>query len=204
MLRVLHALIDFCYIAHRNIHDMTSLEELQDALDHFHHHCTIFQMCGVHPDGFNLPWQHSLIHYIKQICGFGAPNGICSSIMESKHIKAVKELWQRSSCFEALEQMLLTNQRVDKLATAPVDFTNHGMLQGTCLLWTLIQLGTCSLSITLPVELMILYMHHKSIESRAWPLTCAPWWCKWQWWWQWGRCFRSNDWIACGLSKDSS
>ena len=88
--------------------------------------------------------QHSLVHYIMQICAFGAPNGICSSITELKHVKAVKEPWQRSSHFEALEQMLLTNQRLNKLAAARVDFADHGMLQGTCLLWILIQLGTSS------------------------------------------------------------
>ena len=135
MLKALCALIDFCYIAHCNVHDTSSLKALQDTLDCFHHHCTVFQTCRVCPDSFNLPWQHSLIYYVKQICAFGAPNGICSSITESKHIKAVKELWQRSSCFEALEQMLLTNQRVNKLATAQVDFANCDMLQSMCLLW---------------------------------------------------------------------
>ncbi|KAF8528622.1 hypothetical protein JB92DRAFT_3081421 [Gautieria morchelliformis] len=35
--------------------------------------------------------------------------------------------------FEALSQMLLTNQRLDKLAAARVDFVNRGMLKGTCL-----------------------------------------------------------------------
>ena len=69
------------------------------------------------------------------------PNGICSSIMESKHIKAVKEPWRRSSRFEAMEQMLLMNQRLDKLAAAHVDFTNRKMLSGTCLLWILLKLG---------------------------------------------------------------
>jgi len=29
--------------------------------------------------------------------------------------------------------MLLTNQRLDKLAAARADFDDHGMLQGTCL-----------------------------------------------------------------------
>jgi len=33
----------------------------------------------------------------------------------------------------ALSQMLLTNQRLDKLAAARVDFANRGMLEGTCL-----------------------------------------------------------------------
>jgi hypothetical protein len=88
---------------------------------------------GVRSEGFNLPQQHSLIHYIKLIRAFGAPNGLCSSITKSKHIKAVNEPWQRSSRFEALSQMLLTNQRLDKLAAAQVNFANHGMLQNTCL-----------------------------------------------------------------------
>jgi len=70
---------------------------------------------------------------MKLIHAFGAPNGLCSSITESKHIKAVKEPWRRSSRFEALSQMLLTNQRLDKLAATRVDFADRGMLQGTCL-----------------------------------------------------------------------
>jgi hypothetical protein len=64
---------------------------------------------------------------------FGAPNGLCSSITEAKHIKAVKEPWRRSSKHKALGQMLLTNQRLDKLAAIRVDFEARGMLTGTCL-----------------------------------------------------------------------
>jgi hypothetical protein len=106
---------------------------MEDALNRFHRHRTIFEECGVRPDGFALPRQHSLIHYLALIRAFGAPNGLCSSITESKHIKAVKEPWRRSSRFEALGQMLQTNQRLDKLAASRVDFTKRGMLEGTCL-----------------------------------------------------------------------
>jgi hypothetical protein len=81
---------------------------------------------------FSLPRQHSLCHYILLIRQFGAPNGLCSSITESKHIKAVKEPWRRSSRFRALGQMLLTNQRLDKLAAARADFEARGMLTGSC------------------------------------------------------------------------
>ncbi|KAF9521566.1 hypothetical protein CPB83DRAFT_778511, partial [Crepidotus variabilis] len=35
--------------------------------------------------------QHALSHYVLLIILFGASNGYCSSITESKHIKAVKE-----------------------------------------------------------------------------------------------------------------
>jgi hypothetical protein len=112
---------------------------MDDALQRFHHYHEIFRTTGVRDD-FNLPRQHSLIHYLRLIRAFGAPNGLCSSITESKHIKAVKEPWRRSSRFDALSQMLLTNQRLDKLAAARVDFTNHGMLKGTCLSSVLDQL----------------------------------------------------------------
>jgi hypothetical protein len=64
---------------------------------------------------------------------FGAPNGLCSLIMESKHIKAVKEPYRWSSHFDALGQMLLTNQRIDKLAACCINLTAHGMLDGPCL-----------------------------------------------------------------------
>ena len=101
--------------------------------EQFHHHREIFCTSGAHADGFNLQRQHSLIHYVKLIHAYGAPNSLCSSITESKHIKAVKELWQCSSHFKALGQMLLTNQHLDKLAAAWANFTDHGMLQGKCL-----------------------------------------------------------------------
>ena len=132
-MQTMRAFLEFCYIARHDVHDTNSLHALDDALLRFHRHREIFHTTGVRPDGFDLPRQHSLIHYAKLIRAFGAPNGLCSSITESKHIKAVKEPWRRSSRFEALSQMLLTNQRLDKLAAARVDFADRGMLEGTCL-----------------------------------------------------------------------
>jgi hypothetical protein len=82
----------------------------------------------IRPNGYSLPRQHSLVHYTFLIQEFGAPNGLCSSITESKHIQAVKEPYRRSSRYEALGQMLVTNQRLDKLAAARVDFQARGML----------------------------------------------------------------------------
>lgn len=82
-------------------------------------------------DGFALPRQHSLTHYRALIRAFGAPNGLCSSITEAKHIKAVKEPWRRSNRHKALGQMLLTNQRIDKLSATRIDFHERGMLEGT-------------------------------------------------------------------------
>jgi hypothetical protein len=126
--RTFRAFLEFCYIARRNVVDTKALTELEDALARFHQYRTAFQELGVRPDGCSLPRQHSLTHYISLIKAFGAPNGLCSSITESKHIKAVKEPWRRSSRYKALGQMLLTNQRLDKLAAYRVDFTRRKML----------------------------------------------------------------------------
>jgi hypothetical protein len=147
MIQALRALIDFIYIARRDIIDSNDLILLDDALERFHKYRQIFQECGVRPTGFNLPRQHSLIHYHRHIREFGVPNGVCSSITESKHIKAVKEPWRRSNRFNALSQMLLTNQRLDKLAASRVDFASRGMLKGTCLSYIREKLGTSATNI---------------------------------------------------------
>lgn len=133
------AFMEFCYLARRSVLTDTSLAQLEAAIDLFHHHRQIFVQTGVRPEGFaSLIRQHSVDHYPHHVRQFGAPNGLCSSITESKHIKAVKEPWRRSSRFEALGQMLLTNQRLDKLAASRADFHARGMLVGT-LLYAVIQ-----------------------------------------------------------------
>ena len=106
------------------------MDEIDEALARFHEHHQIFKKEGVHPEGLLLPCQHSLVHYKTVIQLFRSPNDLCSLIMESKHLKAVKEPWQRSSHYKALRQMLLTNQHLDKLAASKVDFITHGMLSG--------------------------------------------------------------------------
>ncbi|KAL1718599.1 hypothetical protein EV715DRAFT_291211 [Schizophyllum commune] len=108
------AFLDFCYIARRNAITAPMIDDLRDALRRFHHHHQVFIETGVRPDGISLPRQHALKHYIDSIVLFGSPNGLCSSITESKHIKAIKEPWRRSSRnMAALRQMLLTNVRLE-------------------------------------------------------------------------------------------
>ena len=80
-------------------------------------------------------------HYNYPIRQFSAPNGLCSSITESKHIKAVKWPYRCTNRFQALGQMLLINQRLDKLAAARADFKERGMLNGSCISQVLEVLG---------------------------------------------------------------
>ncbi|KAJ6610445.1 hypothetical protein B0H10DRAFT_2166043 [Mycena sp. CBHHK59/15] len=58
-------------------------------------------------------------HYLRFIQLFGSPNGHCSSIMESKHIKA------------ALPQMLVTISCLDKMAAFLLLFCVRGMMVST-------------------------------------------------------------------------
>jgi len=133
IIKTLVAFLDFFYTARQNFLTEDSLDALDTALERFHHYREIFRDSDVRPDGFSLPRQHSLKHYRRHIENFGAPNGLCSSITESKHIAAVKKPWRRSSRYEALKQMLVINTRNDKLTAARADFSSRGMLQGTCL-----------------------------------------------------------------------
>ena len=91
MVKTLQAFLDFCYIVQCDVHNTQSLKALEDPLDCFHKHCEIFRTSGVHPNGFNLPQSHAAVHYLHLIRAFSAPNGLCSSITKSKHIKVVKE-----------------------------------------------------------------------------------------------------------------
>jgi len=70
-----------------------------------------------------------MVHYHANIKNFGSPNGLCSSITESKHITAVKQPWHHSNRYNALSQILKVNERLDKLTAARADFAACGMLQ---------------------------------------------------------------------------
>ncbi|KAI0354066.1 hypothetical protein OH77DRAFT_1482399 [Trametes cingulata] len=127
--RCVAAFLEFTYFVRREAHTPSSIDSMNHALRRFHQYREVFRTPGVRADGFSLPRQHSCLHYRDRIWAFGSPNGLCSSITESKHITAVKEPWRRSNRYEALGQMLLTNQRLDKLAASNADFRARGMLQ---------------------------------------------------------------------------
>ena len=141
MSQCLAVFLDFAYTARRSEHDTLCLGAMEEALQYFHDLRTIFIDTGVRPDGFGLPRQHSLVHYILSIRQFGSPNGLCSSITESKHIEAVKETWRRSNRNEPIGQMIRTLSRLSKLSSAAVEFGRRGMLQNDVLTAARLALG---------------------------------------------------------------
>lgn len=129
VVRALRAFLDFCYLARQDTLNTDDLFRMHTALSQFHQYRKIFETIGIRHQDDYPPRQHSMMHYPKLIREFGAPNGLCSSITESKHIKAVKEPWRRSNRFNALRQMLGTNRRIDQLSASRVDFEAQGLLE---------------------------------------------------------------------------
>ncbi|KAF8901482.1 hypothetical protein CPB84DRAFT_1846772 [Gymnopilus junonius] len=129
MVRAIANLIEFCYLVRHDIIDEDTLKDIDTALADFYENREAFRC--MRPEGFSLLRQHSLTHYRRSIELFGAPNGLCSSITENKHIKAVKMPYRCSNRNKPLGQMLITNQHMDKLAAARVDFTARRMLRGS-------------------------------------------------------------------------
>jgi hypothetical protein len=133
MVRCVAALLDFAYLARRSSHDTAVLAEMEACLARFHQYRVVFEIAGICPNGFDLPRQHSLVHYVRAIFLFGSPNGLCSSITESKHIDAVKKPWRRSRRYKALLFILTTNTRMSKVTAARTEFGRRGMLRLTLL-----------------------------------------------------------------------
>ncbi|KAF8903656.1 hypothetical protein CPB84DRAFT_1845636 [Gymnopilus junonius] len=130
MVQCIATFMDACYIARRNAITSPALEHFRTCVEKFHALCNIFIEARVRAT-ISLPHQHALHHYFHSIKLFGLPNGLCSSITESKHIKAVKEPWRRSSQYHALSQMLQTLVRMDKMAALRQELAKRGLLAGT-------------------------------------------------------------------------
>ncbi|KAI0669170.1 hypothetical protein C8Q78DRAFT_978303 [Trametes maxima] len=131
MVRAFSAFLEFCYLVRRDTLDDDTLDEIDSALERFHRERSIFITTGVR-ETISLPRQHSLKHYRRLIRLFASPNGLCSSMMEARHITAVKKPYRRTSRNQALGQIILINQRLDKLAALRVHLAATGLLDGPC------------------------------------------------------------------------
>ena len=128
MVKAIAKFMDFCYLVRQSSFDGADLAAIDDSLSKFQEERAIFIDSGVRPKGISLPRQHALQHFHEQITLFGAPNGLSTSITESRHKDLVKKPYRRSNHFKALGQMLLTNQRQDKLAALHGRLSSQGLL----------------------------------------------------------------------------
>lgn len=129
-MRCVSTFLDALYIARRNAILGPALICFREHVAEFHDLQTIFITTGVR-ETISLPCQHGLSHFPLLIPSFGAPNGLCSSITELRHVKAVKRTWRRSSRFKAIVQMLHAILCLEKLANLHCTFKKAGMLAGS-------------------------------------------------------------------------
>jgi hypothetical protein len=125
MVECIAAFMEVCYLVHQDDISTADLDMIKKEISRFHHLWQVFIDAGIY---LSLPRQHALMHYPNSIALFGLPNGLCSSITEAKHIKAIKEPWRQSSQNKLLPQMLETVTRMEKIATLQVVFEQLGML----------------------------------------------------------------------------
>ncbi|KAJ3754049.1 hypothetical protein EV360DRAFT_96763 [Lentinula raphanica] len=128
MMQCLAAFLDFCYLVRRSDIDEHMIQDVQAAIDRFHLYRDQFITSGVRKH-FSIPRMHAMIHYPLLIQEFGSPNGLCSSITESRHISAVKKPWRRSNKYHALSQILSTNQRIDRLIALRSTLVDRQLLE---------------------------------------------------------------------------
>jgi hypothetical protein len=128
MVRCVAALLNFCYLARRSSHITSTLQEMDIALAAFHCYCQIFEDVNICPNGFGMPRQHSLVHYMSNIRLFGVLTGLDSAITKSKHIRAVKEPWRELNWVHTINQMITKNSWLSQMAALQVEFACQKML----------------------------------------------------------------------------
>ncbi|KAI0685977.1 hypothetical protein C8T65DRAFT_517206, partial [Cerioporus squamosus] len=142
MVQCIAVFLDFCYLARRPSHDSHSIAVMRELLDRFEALRPVFEVDKVRlDDGFALPRQHSIFHYPRGIQLFGSPNGLCSSITESKHITAVKQPWRESNRRNPIGQIVRKITRENKLAAARSEFGRRNMFYGDVLTYARLLVG---------------------------------------------------------------
>ncbi|KAI5980694.1 hypothetical protein EDD15DRAFT_2392728 [Pisolithus albus] len=122
IIRTFRAFLEFCYLVRRNILTEKDLDDLDEVLARFYRYREVFKTSGV-VTSFSLPQQHAMKHYQQLIQLF-----------------ARQTPYRCTNKYHALGQMLVINQRLDKLAASQADFESRSMLHGTCLSTALAQL----------------------------------------------------------------
>ncbi len=133
MVLALRAFMDFCYLVRCSIIDDDGMKKFMTHLSAFF---AIEKYLGpllfVPPGSLcrgNTPWSTTPSKFVlsrhQTVFAHQSPN--------RSTLRLSKSLGGKSNKFNALKQMLLTNQWVDKLAAARHDFEDRGMLEGSVL-----------------------------------------------------------------------
>ncbi|KAF8500501.1 hypothetical protein F5888DRAFT_1793628 [Russula emetica] len=101
LLRAVHGLLNFLFLAQYPMHTTETLKLLQDALN----------IC----DNFNIPKLHFLNHYLMYIELFGTTDNCNTEYTERLHIDLAKDAWDATNGKDEFPQMTVWLERHEKI-----------------------------------------------------------------------------------------
>src|SRR6266850_6585858 len=104
ILRAVHVLLDFLYLAQLLSHTFETLHCLGGLLACFHENKAVFINLGIW-EHFNIPKFHSLPHYVALITLFGTTDNYSTKQTECLHIDFAKDAYHVTNHKEEISQM---------------------------------------------------------------------------------------------------
>jgi hypothetical protein len=114
LIRAVHALLNFLYLAQYPVHTNETLELLEDALEPFHNNKKIFVDLGIR-DAFNIPKLHFARHYLKYIKLYGTLDNFNTEYMERLHIDLAKDAYAATNHKDEFTQMTIWLERKEQI-----------------------------------------------------------------------------------------
>ncbi|KAH9075024.1 hypothetical protein EDB83DRAFT_2515877 [Lactarius deliciosus] len=114
IVRSIHALLDFLYLAQLPSQTTDTITRLDEALARFHSNKAVFVDLGVR-EHFNIPKFHSLMHYSTSIALFGTTDNYNTEQTERLHIDFTKDAYRATNHKGEYPQMTTWLERCKKV-----------------------------------------------------------------------------------------
>ena len=114
MVKAVHALLDFLFLAQFPCHTSDTLLQLEECLAAFHTNKAVFVDLSIRQN-FNIPKLHALLHYTLSICLFGTTDNYNTEQSEHLHIDLAKEAYCATNCKDKYAQMTMWLERREKV-----------------------------------------------------------------------------------------
>ncbi|KAG2055202.1 hypothetical protein BDR06DRAFT_989180 [Suillus hirtellus] len=114
LLRAVHGLLDFLYLAQYPCHSSETLSLLDEALVLFHNNKEIFIDLGIR-NHFNLPKLHTTRHYVSMIRFFSTTDNYNTEYTERLHIDLAKDAYRATNRKDKFMQMTQWLEHKEKI-----------------------------------------------------------------------------------------
>jgi hypothetical protein len=106
LLRAVHSILDFLYLAQYPMHTTETLKLLHGSLRQFHNNKDIFIDLGIR-DSFHIPKLHFLSHYVMYIELYSTTDNCNTEYTMHLHIDLAKDAWGATNHKDKFPQMTL-------------------------------------------------------------------------------------------------